>query len=140
MNLNNFFNKYGIDTTTNFDLIKYAKELKIKPFYYTMRDEIINLPDNCYVITNINTSKEKGVHHSALVKNQNKYFFDSYGLPPTEEIGEGGKYSTFQLQNFNQKYCGQLSLYFLYKFKFQPKKSFEEIVLDIKMEIDNLNK
>ncbi len=40
MNIEQFLDRYGTDTTTNFDLLHYSKELKIKPFYYVMSNEI----------------------------------------------------------------------------------------------------
>ncbi|ESO93291.1 hypothetical protein LOTGIDRAFT_161857 [Lottia gigantea] len=41
--MNAFLDKYGKDTTTNFQLVKWAKELNVSPFYYCMRDEIDEL-------------------------------------------------------------------------------------------------
>ncbi|ESP01357.1 hypothetical protein LOTGIDRAFT_157535 [Lottia gigantea] len=41
--MNIFLNKYGTDTTTNFQLMRWANELNISPFYYCMRDEINDL-------------------------------------------------------------------------------------------------
>ena len=55
-----------------------------------MRDEINQLPRNkfpLYVTANIHTSKERGVHWSALYINKDKvFFFGSYALVPTQEI------------------------------------------------------
>ncbi|ESO95969.1 hypothetical protein LOTGIDRAFT_174990 [Lottia gigantea] len=41
--MNAFLDKYGKDTTTNFQLVKWAKEWNVSPFYYCMRDEIDEL-------------------------------------------------------------------------------------------------
>ncbi|ESP04703.1 hypothetical protein LOTGIDRAFT_170539 [Lottia gigantea] len=41
--MNIFLDKYGTDTTTNLQLMKWANELNISPFYHCMRDEINNL-------------------------------------------------------------------------------------------------
>ncbi|ESO95925.1 hypothetical protein LOTGIDRAFT_175034 [Lottia gigantea] len=41
--MNEFLDKYGTDTTTNFQLMRWANELNISPFYYCMRDEINDL-------------------------------------------------------------------------------------------------
>ena len=52
---------FGISTTTNFQLIRWAKSLKIKPFYYAMTDEIIKLPgksNDFYSIINYNNSNQ----------------------------------------------------------------------------------
>ena len=138
MNIEEFFNKYGTDTTTNFQLIQYAKELKIPNFHYVMRDEMNllskdKLPLN--VITNIHTSKENGVHHNCFyIGSKGNYFFDSYGLNPTKEVEkfiQNGIGSNFKIQQSNTKYCGQLSLYVLYCLN-KTDDSFEDIVLDIK--------
>ena len=130
-----FLQKYGTDTTTNFQLIRWAKELNIKPFYYCMRDEISSLKNKTkfYAITNIHTSDQKGVHHSALFKGDSMYFFDSYGLDPTKEIIDLNygpiKCSTFQIQKPGDKFCGQLSLWVLYQLSLG--KPFEQIVLNL---------
>ena len=138
MNWNSFKRKYGKNTTSNIQLINWAKQLKIKPFYYVMRDEVQHLPKDeipIFCITNIHTSKEKGVHHSAIAKTlQGNYFFDSYGLPPTEEVKRflgTGVYSTFQIQTFNDSYCGQISLFILCQLSQGYK--FEEIVFKLKI-------
>lgn len=136
MLLKEFMQKYGTNTTTNFQLIQWAKDLNIKPFYYCMRDEIVLLKDEhpkYYAITNIHTTKQKGIHHSALFKdNKQLYFFDSYGLDPTKEILNLDLpiiCSTFQIQNIGTKYCGQLSLWVLYQLSLGKK--FEEIIINL---------
>ncbi len=43
MTIKEFLDKYGRDTTTNFELIQIAKELGLKIFYYCMKDEIKQL-------------------------------------------------------------------------------------------------
>ena len=62
MNIDDFYKRFGRDTTTNFQLEKYAKELKIPKFYVCMCDEINQLPQNKFpqnVIVNIHMSKNK---------------------------------------------------------------------------------
>ena len=137
MNIKNFTNRYGESKTTNFQLIKWAKELQIKPFYYCMRDEIIPTLKNktkYYAIVNIHTSQQRGVHHSALYRNNEQmYFFDSYGLDPTKEIIDLKMSdlicSTFQIQQLGESNCGQLSLYVLYKLS--KGEQFEDIILNL---------
>jgi hypothetical protein len=119
-----FLDNYGNDTTNNFQLEKYAKDLGIPNFNCLMRDElndlsIENLPLN--IIINLHTSNQKGVHWSMIsVPNIKKaYYFDSYGLPPTKEVKSFLKpiknkiCSTFKLQDFDDKYCGIMCLYIL---------------------------
>ena len=40
MNIKEFLNRYGVDTTTNFQLLHWAKQLGLKNFHVLMRDEI----------------------------------------------------------------------------------------------------
>ena len=143
MNLNIFFNKYGKNTTTNFELEHYAKELNISNFYCLMRNELKDLkiltPMN--IIINLHTSNQRGVHWSCIfIKDKdNAYFFDSYGLDPTKEVIEFLKpiknrmCSTFKLQNENDSYCGILSLYVLYKLN---NTNFYNLIFSIKKELN----
>ncbi len=41
--IEDFLNRYGIDSTTNFQLLQYAKELEIKPFKVLMRNGLKKL-------------------------------------------------------------------------------------------------
>ena len=137
--LQDFFRKYGTQTTTNFDLIEIAKKEGIKPFYYVMRDEVFTLPKTkkkLYVCTNLHTSKEPGIHHSCFVLDfenpDNNVYFDSYGLPPTEEVKKllkHGTHNTFQLQKLGERYCGQLCLFVLKKLS--ENVPFEEVILGL---------
>jgi len=135
-----FFKRYGTDTTTNFQLMKWAKELKITNFHVLMRDEIkiIKKKSSCSAICNLHTKEQDGVHWSCLYKTPEiSYYFGSYGLIPTKEVeavlSKPYIYSTFQLQT-NEKFCGVLCLYVLYELS--NGGQFEDIVLDI---YDSLN-
>ena len=133
--------RFGEDTTTNIQLMQIAKLLKIPNFYYVMRDEMNLLPTDkqkLYVMTNIHTSKEKGIHHSCFYMGSQNFFFDSYGLPPTKEVEKfigDGIFSTFKVQEDGTKYCGQMSLYVLHRLNQGDK--FTDIVLTIKNELKN---
>ena len=142
MTFKDFTDIYGTNTTTNFQLIKYAKELKIPNFYCLMRDELNEIKtDNFNVIINLHKSNQKGAHWSCFTPN---YFFDSYGLPPTKEVkdflkhGEVYKtrgyaeFSTFQLQKFNENNCGQFCLYVLDRLN--NGYNFNETILSLKNE------
>ena len=131
-----FKQRFGEDTTTNIQLLQIAKILKIPNFHYVMRDEMNLLPKEkkpLYVMTNIHTSKENGVHHSCFYWNDENFFFDSYGLDPPKEVikflGEVIS-STFKIQENGTKYCGQMSLYVLYRLNQGDK--FTDIVLSLK--------
>ena len=40
INGSEFLNRYGVSTTNNFQLLHWAKQLKIKNFHVLMRDKI----------------------------------------------------------------------------------------------------
>ena len=50
------------------------------------------------------------------------YYFDSFGLEPTEEIKQYCKeprfYNSFEFQKPNEVICGHLCLYFLYRMRY----------------------
>ena len=139
MNIDDFYKRFGRDSTTNFQLERYARELKIPNFYVCMRDEISQLPRNklpLNVIVNIHTSKERGVHWSALHINKDIVFlFDSFGLVPTQEIIDFLPQhsqrirNTLEVQSFGESNCGQLSLYVLYKLN--KGESFQDTIISL---------
>ena len=47
MNLKSFLEKYGTETSNNFQLLHWAKQLKIKNFHVLMRDEIKEMQNSC---------------------------------------------------------------------------------------------
>ena len=137
MNLKSFLDKNGTETSNNFQLLHWAKQLKIKNFHVLMRDEIKEMTDAGFnetaspsfkkplnIITKNNTSDENGSHWSAFHKKDEnvfdsvpqKFWFDSNGSPVLEEIVQTFKSpilgNTSKFQEFNTSYCGQLSLYF----------------------------
>ena len=98
-----FLAKYGINKTTNFDLLDIAKDLKIK-VKILMRDEITHPKQmrdevatsyecNSYII-NLQTSKESGSHwvaYSGRRPDSSKdsgrlVYFDPYGIPPIKNL------------------------------------------------------
>jgi len=141
MSIKSFFKKYGKQTTTNFDLVKIAEKEGISPFYVAMRDELNDLPsDNpIFVITNIHTSKERGVHWSCLATmEKGNFFFDSYGLPPTIEVKDFLKhatYNTFCIPKPGTSECGQLCLFVLKELK--EGRDFVDIILSLKIMFHN---
>ena len=86
---------YGISipdkSLSNFDLIKYVKDLNIPNFRGVfMRDELPNKPwyHECGIV-NFNTSTEPGSHWVAYYKNgKNRIYFDSYGQVILDEISK----------------------------------------------------
>ena len=145
MKLKKFLNKYGTDTTNNFQLLHWGKQLKLKNFHVIMKDEIKHIDNNkpiINLITNIQNSNEPGAHWSAFHKDDNKNFknfkhfwYDSYGRPPDQEIitkfGKGTIIaSDDQNQQFGTTYCGQLALYFLYRIN--KGDNYKNIILELK--------
>ena len=132
-----FYNKYGTDTTNNFQLLQWAKQLGLKNFQVLMRDEIKEqkVKPLMNIICNIEQSYENGAHWSAFYKaGKTHIWFDSYGRPPDEEIinkfGKGTILSSnYKIQEFGTSLCGQLSLFVLYKLNSSVK--YEKIILDI---------
>ena len=145
-NKRKFLDKYGTETSNNFQLLHWAKQLKNKNFHVLMRDEIKEMTDDNFkkplnIITNNNTSDENGSHWSAFHKKDEnvfdsvpqKFCFDSYGSPVLEEIVQTFKSpilgNTSKFQEFKTSCCGQLSLYFLHKTNYG--KSMEEICIEL---------
>src|SRR5438093_13412039 len=67
-----FLDKYGTDLTTNFKLLRYAKELKIPNFHCIMRNEfrvlkkLKRLP--IFIVCNYQATDEAGTHWIAVNK------------------------------------------------------------------------
>ena len=105
-----------------------------------MIDEILSLKSSklpIYIICNYQTSEEEGSHHIAIYKDKhNSFHFDSFGIEPPKEVVEFMKYncencysSTFQIQKFGSRMCGEFALFVLYELK--NDKNFFYIVLDL---------
>lgn len=114
-------NSIGKDTTSNYELIDYAKRLKIPYFRgYFMNDELPKkIKTNECGIVNLQDSDEQGSHHVCYFKKGKlKYYFDSYGLDCSNEVLNYLKSpiisSTYQIQKMGSKMCGQYCLYVLY--------------------------
>ena len=106
---------------SNVDIEKYVKIFKVKNFRGCyMRDELKKLKCSdieCGVL-NLNLSNESGSHWTCWFKiNSDKYYFNSFGLPPPKELidylGSPILYSTFQLQGMNDQNCGKWCLVIL---------------------------
>ena len=76
------FHIFGTQTTTNHDLMRYTKMLKIKNFHVVMPDEVKELSKNNFsAILNFQLSSENGSHWVSLYQRDDEtlYYFDSYG-------------------------------------------------------------
>ena len=129
-----------IQPLSNFDIIRICKTLKISNFRGCyMRDELSNLDaisnnDECFIM-NIDQSNSSGTHWVAVnIVEGTTYYFDSFGLPPTEEIKRYCKeprfYNSFVFQKPNEVICGHLCLYFLYSMR-KCNKDFNTVLDEI---------
>ena len=127
MNWSDFALRFGPSRTTNFDLMTMAKRMKIPSFRIVMHDELVTLPKNTRnVIMNLDSSKGRGTHWVAIYNTPAyKLYFSSFGDPPSDRVIQFMNkttttntvrvYNDFQLQTFGAEYCGQMSLYVLYR-------------------------
>lgn len=143
MDIKQFLDKYGEDTTSNFQLIRYAKDLGIPKLYVIMRNELKKLKKlklktkPLYIICNYETTSEPGIHWISMYKDKNKdisYYMNSYGTQPFHEAEDfldtkDRYYSSFQIQKYNTKLCGELSLFVLYKLS--QGEDFFDIMLNL---------
>ena len=156
MNLIEFLSKYGVRSTSNFNLKDIFNDLNING-KVLMRDELskIKSTKKNNIIMNLQTSKDSGSHWVCVYKScdtdqrSNNYYFDPYGILPTKEVYDFLKdqsfyYNKLQIQQEGMECCGQLSLYVLYKLNNTKEDlsidSFENIILGMKKEIDLLIK
>lgn len=141
-----FLNKYGVSSTTNFDLMQIARDYGktfYKHFRVVMRDELKDIPKHVkYIICNNQDSTNVGSHWTAIFRDSNKaYVFDSYGRAPSEDINTflgyttDRYYSTFVVQT-NQQFCGQVCMWLLYNL-FNGKDYFD-IILNLKETISKI--
>lgn len=125
---------YGLDIDdskglTNFELIEYAKKLKIKNFRGVfMRDTLPLVAHNneCGIV-NLNTSNQEGSHWvSYLINGSQRIYFDSFGQVTPIELQKylktkaewNGNLQVIQrntdiVQHLNTHICGHLCLFIL---------------------------
>ena len=104
----------------NFELYEAAPELQIPNFRGVfLRDTLPKKPrkKECGIL-NLDDTSGGGTHWVARYKNGNeKFYFDSYGLQPPNELINYLKskifYNTEQIQRADQVFCGHLCLYVL---------------------------
>ena len=122
---------------SNIDIKNYVKILKIRNFRGCfMRDELKNLKP-CkteWGVLNLNLSNEPGSHWVCWFKrNNNKYYFNSFGLPPPKELvdylGSPILYSTFQLQGLKDQNCGKWCLIVLKRLS--QGYDYEDLILSL---------
>lgn len=110
---------------SNFQLIDTVKKLKIPNFRGVfLRDELPAKPrkNECGIL-NLGDSSGVGTHWVAWwKKGDSKYYFDSYGLQPPNELVNYLKspvyYNSERIQPDNVVFCGHLCLYVLKRLSF----------------------
>src|SRR6266853_4369376 len=141
-------NNIKMDSLSNFNIINYMKKLKVKCFRnYFMHDELPkHIRSNECGVVNLQNSDQQGSHHVCYYKKRNeKYYFDSYGLNPSDDMIKYLKptknsspiiCSTFIIQDFNTVICGQLAIYLL--FMLDQGHKFHDILLSLMDEIHGI--
>ena len=121
---------------SNIELIDAARTLKIPHFKGVfLRDTLPKRPSKreCGIL-NLDSSDGGGTHWVAWWKDgQDKYYFDSYGLQPPNEMIRYLKgnilYNTEQVQQADQVFCGHLCLYILKEMG--QGKNLQEIINEL---------
>ena len=63
MSIDEWFKYFGKNTTSNVELVKYSKKLKIHNVVICMRDELTNMPKHTKnIIMNLEDNNGKGSH------------------------------------------------------------------------------
>jgi len=122
---------------TNFELLDAAKKLNIPNFRGVfLRDELPKKPrrNECGIL-NLDGSNGAGHHWCSFLKNgKDKFYFDSYGLPPPTELIKYLQrpllYNSERIQPDGQVYCGHLCLYVLKKTMNDGSK-FQEVINEL---------
>ena len=90
------------NTTSNIELAKYWKKLKINNVVIYMFDEFTKLSENTKnIIMNFDDNNGNGSHLVCIFNTQDKYYFESYGFPPPVEVMKflhNGVSQTFHVQ------------------------------------------
>lgn len=125
----------NVELLSNFDLMKFAKKLKIplidvvsKDLLYKMKPQI-----GCYIINLQNLNDGNGTHWTCFILKKNIcIYYDSFGLlPPIPVINFANKfnrkmeliYSVDMIQNINSVLCGWFVLFFLFFISVKHKHS-----------------
>ena len=140
-----FTKLYGTNTTTNFELMKWSKDLGMPKVYVLMKNELDDLErlkqklKTLYIICNYQTTDEVGIHWTCMYRTKDiSFYFDSFGIVPLKEANDflntkERYYNSFKIQKSNTKYCGQLCLWIL--FQLHLGKDFIDIILSLKNEL-----
>ena len=121
---------------SNFELINTAKKLKIPNFRGVFLRNVLPMKSwkkECGIL-NLDDTSGTGTHWVAWYKDGNeKFYFDSYGLPPPSELIKYLQspllYNSEQIQPKGQVICGHLCLYVLQQMS--ARKNLQEIINEL---------
>ena len=104
---------------TNFELMDAVKELKIPHFRGVfMRNDLPTRARNreCGIL-NLDDTYGRGTHWVCWYNSKHKFYFDSFGVQPPEEVNQYLTspifYNTEKIQSYDQVICGHLCLFVL---------------------------
>ena len=118
----NFRNK----PISNFDIMNWVKELKIKHFDGVFNKDSHQWAFNCGII-NVDSNNGPGTHWACYVDSS---YFDPFGLPPPESILFIKRYNTLQYQKRYPFFVVTFVFFFFIK-KFQDGNSIYDILYKI---------
>lgn len=109
------------DVLTNFDLLEYGKDLRLRNYTVLMKDEF-TLKRNWNYIINLHNKGQSGSHWVSMVTSDTAqaFYFDSFGMPPPQNIVKILKdnfykiyFNSKQIQDIKSEVCGYFTLGFI---------------------------
>ena len=97
---------------SNFDIMNWVKELKVKIFNGVFNKDSCQWASNCGMV-NLDSNNGPETPWACYV---DSFYFDPFGLPPPENILFIKRYNTLQYQKKKKKIsvlCGYFCLFFI---------------------------
>ena len=101
---------------SNWDILDFCKKQKIRlDGGVVMKDQLGTKKKNYTIINLESSSMGNGTHWTCLMHQKaGWFFFDSYGVPPSQEIikyvnqfaDEPFAYNSYQIQHYDSTFCG----------------------------------
>lgn len=101
-------------SSTN-DLYTLADKIGLKDLIVIRKKQFNNVKNN-YTNIILNLDDINNGSHWCAINTKHKIYFDSYNQPPPKIIPKDYKQanSQFEIQSLDSKFCGQISILFLY--------------------------
>ena len=109
---------------SNFDIMNWIKELKIKIFYGVFNKDSRQWASNCEIII-LDSNYGPGTHWACYV---DSFYFDPFGLPPPENILFIKRYNTLQYKKKKKKKKKKRYLFFVVTFVFFSLKNSKMVI------------